>query len=889
MADIKERLSKEADALVLNELKRLTDAQFNEVMKQLMQELRVEPRKVRNKPSYYFTEVVSMKDQKREILFLSKDQTSIGIIDVEKLATYAEKVRAPRSILMTLGDISRDAEKEARKRSVLLINGSDLANLIRKAGIEDMILKDFAMENAGIAPLEEDATLEGQMMLGVELIQAGDYARSLEHFDRAIASDPESEIAWRLKGNAFEKLGQHTKALECYARALEINPQSAELWYSIGQSLYSMGRYAEEMQAYDNALAIDPRMRKAWGDKGATLLRMRRYDEALVAFNKAVSIDPNVPKEQHNRGLVLKNLGKYDDALESFDLALGLNPDLSDAWLNKGAVLIQLGRLEESLACFEHLVLLRPELNQAWSAKGEIESQLGKREDAIESFEVALELDPTSVTTKKLLDAEKDKLHPDQTDLAAKISSIFAKAGAKPIRRAVPAQRTPIKPEEILPPGAPPPEALQVTPEEESSSIEDQVLPVVSEEDMVLLSEEPGEPVIGVAEEVFGDAAELMLMMKRPEIALSELEKGLRLEPISIRMLMLRGMALHNLGRTDDALKILERAVDIDPSNNEVIYSIEYLLNSQGKYGEAEEALQPILDGKQWAPEILAAMDSAAAGKIKNITEHLEVAVSLEPSAIAWNYKGLLDLEEGDFEKAIEVFDRARELEEVFSDPSNNMGVAYFKLGVNEESGKYYDLAVSSHPRNSIAWSNRGVLLASLQRYKEAITCFDQSLLLKDDYLVQINRAFTLLEMDQLADAVKGFNLSLALKETPEGCNDKGIALARMKKFKEAVECFDAALKLSPEFEDATRNLEEYKSKVTREEKKHKGREEETVLIAQTPEEVWEKLGEIDEDSLNKKKKSELVQICEELKVSPDGTKKELIDRIMALYPGKGK
>src|SRR5512136_1190061 len=95
----------EADALLLRELMHLTDEQFDEVVRQLMGELDVEPRKIRNKPTYYFAEVVSTKDQNREILFVNKGTGLIGTVDVEKLAMYAEKVRAPRSVLLTLGEV----------------------------------------------------------------------------------------------------------------------------------------------------------------------------------------------------------------------------------------------------------------------------------------------------------------------------------------------------------------------------------------------------------------------------------------------------------------------------------------------------------------------------------------------------------------------------------------------------------------------------------------------------------------------------------------------------------------------------------------------------------------------------------------------------------------
>lgn len=879
-SDLKERLARDANSLLLGELMRISNEQFDEVMRQLMLELQLEPRKVRNKPAYFFAEVVSIKDLKREIVFVNKEQTTISTIDVDKLATYAEKVKVPRSVLITLGDISKDAEKESVRQGVRLINGTELAELIRNSGLEDMILKDFAEGNIESPPPPgEDSSLEGQLKIGTERLRAGDTAVALEYFERSIAAAPKSDRAWRLKGEALHKLGHHSKAVECYAHALELNPKSAETWEAIAVTMYSLGRHEEELQAYENALNIDPERESALSKMGATRLKLGRYHEALESLDRVIKMNPRLENVHNSRGIALKCLNRLDDALDAFDAALGLNPDMADAWSNKGETLIDLGRLEEALAAYEHLVALRPNHGLAWQIKGEIESRLNRRTDAIHSLEKALEFDPTNTSIKKLLDSEKSKLQSKQADLHGRITSIFGtvKVGTSPPPAEASAQPAP---ESAGPP------VSEIEELEEERVVEEEEPEEILDEGGIIEAEEWEESGVGVAEEVFGDSAEIMLLMRRPDVAIQELEKGLRLEPLSIRMLVLKGIALHQLGEDDRALQALSSAIEIDPENADAIYSIEFINQSQGKFTEAEEAMQTLLDGKHWIPEVLAALDSALANKTKKVAEHMEVAISLEPTAIAWNHKGLLDLDQGEFERAIDAFERARELEEVFSDPSNNMGVANFKLGNLEESARYYDLAVSAHPRNFVAWSNRGVLLLSQKRFKEAITCFDQSLLLENDPLVLINKGFALLEMDQVNDAVKMLDESLRIKKTPEGYNNKGIALVLKDRIGEAVNCFREAVKLSPDFEDAIKNLNEHKDKVKPEEKPPA---REISVPPTSPEEVWEMLGRVDMASLNRLKKAELIEICHVLGLKITGTKKNLAERIIGAHENSEK
>lgn len=873
-------MERDVTAMLLEQLRKLTDHEFAEVMEKVMEQLKVEPRKIKNKPSYYYAEVVAIKDQKREILFVTKDQATIAALDVYKLASYAEKVRAPRCTLITLGEISKDAEKNGAKRGVLLISGPELANLIRKADLEDKILREFAARHVAPAPRGEDKTVEGQIERGIELMQAEEHQQAIEHFERAIAARPDNVKPWKLKGDALELQGQHSKALECYGRALELDKSDAELWYSISRTMYSIGRYEEQMEALDRALEVNPDHEKALADKGSTLLKQMKYKEALEAYNRLLRLNPRNHVNHNNKGIALRSLNQMKEALAAFEDALSLDPDYVEALTNKAMTLIQLGRNEEALASLDRLIALRPEMSQAWSIRGDLESKLGRKSEAIRNYERALELDPTNAVTKRLLDAEKEALQKREAGLIERITTIFPKGAAAP-----PAPQVSPMPSEA-PQAAP---VVKLAETEKTSSeqpvqiapvvSEEPILPVIAEEDFALLSEETGEASIGVAEEVFGDAAELMILMNRSEIALTELEKGLRLEPLSTRMLILRGMALYSMNKIDEAIKLLRRALEIELTNAEAIYSLEYIMSKIGRYGEAEEILHPIVGGKDWAPEILAAMDSAAAGKINKVAEHLEAAISLEPSATAWNYKGLLDLEEGAFENSIEVFERARQFENVFSDPTNNIGVAHFKLGNFDEAGRYYDLAISADPKNHVAWNNRGVLLTALDRYKEAKTCFDQSLLLRNDPIVMTNKGFCQLEMDDLEEAIKSFDASLMIRETPEAYNNKGIALERMKRMDEAMECFENAVKLSPEFEDAKKNLDRL-----REELGVRKKVKPPIEIPKPPEtvdEVWKRLGDADMESLSKLRKTELMEICATLRLSEDGTKRKLVQRIL--------
>jgi serine/threonine protein kinase len=75
---------------------------------------------------------------------------------------------------------------------------------------------------------------------------------------------------------------------------------------------------------------------------------------------------------------------------------------------------------------------------------------------------------------------------------------------------------------------------------------------------------------------------------------------------------------------------------------------------------------------------------------------------------------------------------------------------------------------------DAVEWSNKGVSLSHLQRYAEAIACYEQALELNP--------------------------------ELKEAWNNKGMALTALQRYPEALECFERALALDPSFALARNN-----------------------------------------------------------------------------------
>ena len=90
--------------------------------------------------------------------------------------------------------------------------------------------------------------------------------------------------------------------------------------------------------------------------------------------------------------------------------------------------------------------------------------------------------------------------------------------------------------------------------------------------------------------------------------------------------------------------------------------------------------------------------------------------------------------EKGDYEKAIENYDKAIELNPNYEEAWYNKGVRLGKLERHEEAIECHDKAIELKPNDEEAWYGKGFELGESERHEEAIECYDKAIELNPNY-----------------------------------------------------------------------------------------------------------------------------------------------------------
>jgi Flp pilus assembly protein TadD len=117
-------------------------------------------------------------------------------------------------------------------------------------------------------------------------------------------------------GNSFMHQERVDGAIEHFQKAVALDPESAVFNVGLGMACSRKGWLNEAMVHFQKAVEIDPDLAEAQYDLGCNLVRAGQLDEAVIHFKKAMAIKPDIA-ETHDPAEINNN----------FAWALATNPE----------------------------------------------------------------------------------------------------------------------------------------------------------------------------------------------------------------------------------------------------------------------------------------------------------------------------------------------------------------------------------------------------------------------------------------------------------------------------------------------------------------------------------------------------------------------------------
>ncbi len=231
--------------------------------------------------------------------------------------------------LQSAGDMV--AAEEAYRRAIQLqpslIESYDLLGALlaaqHRAGDAIEIYKDALL----IAP---DSAMAASNLGKLLLFNRNDPEQAVQHFQQAIASEPDYAEAHQGLGNAFFRLGAVDEALVSIQKSVDLRPDEPGLRNNLAALQRFRGQYEEAYRSFEEALRLDPDNTEALAGKADLLQRRHQPDEAYQIIKDLLGKGVRTPNIAVVYASICRQFEACDEAIQLIQELLSdqeLEPD----------------------------------------------------------------------------------------------------------------------------------------------------------------------------------------------------------------------------------------------------------------------------------------------------------------------------------------------------------------------------------------------------------------------------------------------------------------------------------------------------------------------------------------------------------------------------------
>ncbi len=146
----------------------------------------------------------------------------------------------------------------------------------------------------------------------------------------------------------------------------------------------------------ERAVQLDPKVVEARLALGAVRLATGQLNEAMDSYNRALSLQPNSADAYLGLASVYDSSGRAADAERAFEKAIQLRPDWPIAFNRYGGFCLSRGRYEKAAELYRRVIQLTPDAYRGYVNLGAALQLLGRYDEAVKNYEKSIAVAPNS-------------------------------------------------------------------------------------------------------------------------------------------------------------------------------------------------------------------------------------------------------------------------------------------------------------------------------------------------------------------------------------------------------------------------------------------------------------------------------------------------------------
>jgi len=267
----------------------------------------------------------------------------------------------------------------------------------------------------------EDARRE--FLLGRDLSEKLQAQDSVQHFDKAIALDPEFASAELALANAaptakefFDHLnkavglagktsegerililanqagsnGDVVKQQEYFEKLVAMFPNDERAHFNLGAFEFAQQDYPRAIEHLKKAPELAPSYSPAYNMLGYAYRQVNDYPNAELAFKKYIELIPNDPNPYDSYAELLLKMGKFNESVDQYRKALAIDPHFVPSHFGSAAAMMYMGKPDDADAELQKMVEASRndgELRTAFFGMAVVASDRGHLDQAVQAMD----------------------------------------------------------------------------------------------------------------------------------------------------------------------------------------------------------------------------------------------------------------------------------------------------------------------------------------------------------------------------------------------------------------------------------------------------------------------------------------------------------------------
>ena len=281
---------------------------------------------------------------------------------------------------------------------IALEKNNNSTQALYNMGICYLNLKDYTQANKYF----DDALLINPNLLEVLLGKAKileeekNYSKAIEFYDELINKFPYDENILYKKGVCLEKTEQYKEAIKTFDQALNINNSNIDCIYHKGYCFDISNKKDDAMKCYDDIINNKKNSDNKYIEdclvcKGKILLDKERYNEALQVLNEALRLNPDKNEYIYfYKGFINTKIGEHQEAINNYLKSIEINDKEKLFYYNLGLAYLEINDLKSSLKYLNKSYELDNTFYQALLKSGEVHLKSKEYDESIKLFEQIL-------------------------------------------------------------------------------------------------------------------------------------------------------------------------------------------------------------------------------------------------------------------------------------------------------------------------------------------------------------------------------------------------------------------------------------------------------------------------------------------------------------------